>query len=75
MALKTVADGLYILPCTVNIYLLNAPEGLTLIDVGFPGNETKVLDALEALDRLPSACGTSCSSARAVAVSGTPPSA
>lgn len=51
MALKIIADGLYILSGTVNMYLLDAPEGLTLVDAGFPGDEKKVLDALKALDR------------------------
>lgn len=51
MALKVLTDGLYILPGMVNMYLLDVPEGLTLIDTGFPGNETKVLDAFKALGR------------------------
>ena len=51
MALKAVTEGLSILPGMVNMYLLDAPEGLTLIDAGFPGDEKKVLDALEVLGR------------------------
>ena len=55
MAPKALTDGLFILPGTVNMYLLDAPEGLTLIDAGFPGDEKKVLSALEALGRPASA--------------------
>ena len=51
MALKALADGLYILPGMVNMYLLDTPEGLTLIDAGFPGDEKKVLEGIKALDR------------------------
>lgn len=51
MALKALTDELSILSGTVNMYLLDAPEGLTLIDAGFPGDDRKVLDALKVLGR------------------------
>ena len=53
MSLKPVTDQLFILPGFVNMYLLDAPEGLTLIDAGLPNSEAKVLGALASLKRSP----------------------
>lgn len=55
MKFKPITNGLYMLSGMVNMYLLDAPEGLTLIDTSFPGDEKKVLEALRALDRPASA--------------------
>ena len=53
MAVDTVIDGLHRLPGFVNMYLIEAPEGLVLIDAGLPGRAETVLDALRHLGRRP----------------------
>lgn len=53
MAPRKLADDLYILPGLVNVYLLDAPGGLTLIDTGFPRDTPKILAGIEALGRRP----------------------
>jgi glyoxylase-like metal-dependent hydrolase (beta-lactamase superfamily II) len=53
MSVKPVVEGLYRLPGLVNLYLLDAPEGLVLIDTGYPGGEKTVLAALQTLGRAP----------------------
>ena len=50
---KQLTEDLYMLPGIVNMYLIDAPEGLTLIDAGFPNGALKILDALTGLDRSP----------------------
>ena len=52
--MKQLTRDLTMLPGMVNMYLIDSPEGLTLIDAGLPGSLHKVLDALRALDRQPS---------------------
>ena len=53
MAIKSIADGLFMIPGFVNMYLIDAPGQLTLVDTGFPKSEGKVLDALRGLGRSP----------------------
>jgi glyoxylase-like metal-dependent hydrolase (beta-lactamase superfamily II) len=54
MAAKRLVDGLYRIPGLANTYLLDAPEGLTLIDSGFPNGAAKILAAIRQLGRAPS---------------------
>ena len=51
MPVQTLAAGLHRLGGPVNMYLIEAPEGLTLIDAGFPGDEARVAEALAGLGR------------------------
>ena len=47
MAVTRVADGLYAIPIgPVNAFLVEAPDGCTLIDSGLPGSAQKILDAI-----------------------------
>lgn len=48
-----ITPGLVMLPGFVNMYLLAAPDGLTLIDTGLPGGERTLLDGLARLGREP----------------------
>jgi glyoxylase-like metal-dependent hydrolase (beta-lactamase superfamily II) len=50
MKLKPVVDGIYVLPLgNVNAYVLEMEHGLVLIDTGLPGNEHKIMTAIESL--------------------------
>ena len=53
MAVKALADGLFILPGIVNMYLIDCLEGLVLIDAGLPDSAGKVLDAVRELGKAP----------------------
>lgn len=53
MAAKQIADGLFMLSGFVNVYLLDVPEGLTLVDAGFPKSEGRILEAISGLGRAP----------------------
>ncbi len=53
MAFKQLVDGVHILPGLVNIYLIETPDGLALVDTGFPGSADKTLQALQASGRTP----------------------
>ena len=58
MALKQILPGLYTLAGRVNVFLLDAPDdpeaGLILIDTGFLGAASEILDAVRSLGRQPS---------------------
>ncbi len=52
--MEAAAPGLHRLRLgIVNAYLLETPEGLVLVDTGFPGSERKILAAVAALGRAP----------------------
>lgn len=54
MSAKLVADGLYVIPVgQVNTFLLDSPDGCTLIDTGYPGKADTVLQALRDLGKQP----------------------
>ena len=54
MATSLVADGVHAVPLgAVNAFPLDGPDGLTLIDAGFPGRVGLVLDAIRGLGRAP----------------------
>lgn len=53
MALKQLADDLYILPGLVNVYILKTDAGLVVLDTGFPGRASKILDAVRSLGKAP----------------------
>lgn len=53
MAMKQLADDLYILPGLVNIYVLNTEDGLAILDTGFPGRAKKILDAIRSIGKAP----------------------
>ena len=53
MAFRQLVDGVHMLPGLVNIYLIETPDGLALIDTGFPGSSDKTLEALHASGRNP----------------------
>lgn len=53
MAIKQLADDLFIIPGLVNIYLLDTGDGLMLLDSGFSGSAKKILNALRSIDRSP----------------------
>src|SRR5947209_554342 len=54
MTAKKLVDGLYRIPGLANTYLIDAPEGLVLIDTGFPNGAEKILAAMRELGRAPS---------------------
>jgi len=54
MTAKKLVDGLYRIPGLANTYLIDAPEGLVLIDTGFPNGAEKILAAIRQLGRAPS---------------------
>lgn len=55
MSAKLVADGLYVIPAgQVNTFLLDSPEGCTLIDTGYPGKADTILQAVRDLGKQPS---------------------
>jgi glyoxylase-like metal-dependent hydrolase (beta-lactamase superfamily II) len=54
MATKRVIEGVHVVPMgKANVYLIEGDDGLTLIDVGFPGKEAAVFDAIGRLGRSP----------------------
>ena len=53
MVVTELIDGLYIIPGLVNVYLLNSPGGLTLIDAGFPRDTSKILKGITSIGRNP----------------------
>lgn len=51
---KPVTDGLFAVALGgVNVHLIDAPEGLVLIDAGFPDRAEAILSAIAALGRAP----------------------
>jgi len=54
MTMKRVIDGVHLIPMgNANGYLIEAPDGLTLIDAGFPNREAAVFAAIRVLGRTP----------------------
>lgn len=54
MAIRTIVGGLHVIPVgSVNAFLLDDDQGLTLIDAGFPGKEGVILDAIRLMGRQP----------------------
>jgi glyoxylase-like metal-dependent hydrolase (beta-lactamase superfamily II) len=53
MAAEKLIEGLYIIPGLVNVYLLDTPGGLTLIDTGFARSNRKILDGIRSIGRKP----------------------
>jgi glyoxylase-like metal-dependent hydrolase (beta-lactamase superfamily II) len=51
MTARKLGDRLYRIPGLANAYLIDAPEGLTLIDTGFPNGADKLLAAVRQLGR------------------------
>jgi glyoxylase-like metal-dependent hydrolase (beta-lactamase superfamily II) len=54
MTAKKLVGGLYRIPGLANTYLIDAPEGLVLIDTGFPKGAGRILAAVRQLGRAPS---------------------
>lgn len=54
MAVKQLADDLYLVPGLVNSYLVRTSDGLMLLDTGFPGSTRKILDSVREIGRTPS---------------------
>jgi glyoxylase-like metal-dependent hydrolase (beta-lactamase superfamily II) len=53
--LRKVVDGVYRVPArAANTYLVEAPNGLVLIDSGLPGSEKGILKAISSIGRKPS---------------------
>ncbi|HYY92436.1 MAG TPA: MBL fold metallo-hydrolase, partial [Candidatus Dormibacteraeota bacterium] len=53
--MQQVADGVYRIPARhANSYLVEAEDGLVLVDTGLPGSEKKILGAIAGLGRKPS---------------------
>jgi glyoxylase-like metal-dependent hydrolase (beta-lactamase superfamily II) len=54
VGIKQVTDGVTrIASGGVNAYLIDGPEGLTLVDAGQPGRESRIEDALRQAKRPP----------------------
>lgn len=53
MALKQLTSDLYMLPGLVNVYILATDDGLAVLDTGFPGRASKILDAVRTLGKRP----------------------
>jgi glyoxylase-like metal-dependent hydrolase (beta-lactamase superfamily II) len=52
---KQIADGLHMISAgMVNTFLLTSPDGDLLVDTGYPGSSTKILQATRKLGRNPS---------------------
>ena len=53
MAIKQLAQDLYIIRGLVNVYVLETADGLAVLDTGFPNSAPKILDGVRALGRRP----------------------
>ena len=53
MAVKELVDGLHMIPGVVNTYLIEAADGLTLIDTGLPKGDKAILGAIRDIGRSP----------------------
>ena len=54
MRAKLITEGLFAIPLGgVNVHLIDAPEGLVLIDTGFPDKAEAILAAVAGLGRAP----------------------
>jgi len=55
MAATQIVPGLYVISAgPVNKFLLESPDGCTLIDTGLPGSADKILQAIGDLGKQPS---------------------
>ncbi len=54
MAIKQIAQDLYIIRGLVNVYVLETADGLAVIDTGFPNSAAKILNGVRELGRQPS---------------------
>jgi glyoxylase-like metal-dependent hydrolase (beta-lactamase superfamily II) len=54
MAVKQLANDLWVIRGLVNVYLLDTGAGLALLDTGFPGRAPKILDAVATIGKKPS---------------------
>jgi len=54
MAVKQLADDLWMIPGLVNVYILEIEGDLAILDAGFPGRAPKILDAVRAIGKTPS---------------------
>ena len=58
MSATKLAEGVHAVAAGgVNVFLIEEPSGLTLIDAGFPGRESVILDAVRSLGRAPADVG------------------
>ncbi len=53
MATTKLLDHLHLIPGLVNVYLLDSPGGLTLIDTGFARDTPRILNGIKAAGRRP----------------------
>ena len=54
MTVTSIADGLHLIPVgTVNVFLIDAPDGLVLIDTGLPNSADAILGAMQSLGKAP----------------------
>lgn len=54
MKVQQVVAGVYLLPLgTVNAYIIQAEDGLILIDTGTPGSASKILEGIQAIGHNP----------------------
>ena len=53
MAVKQLADDLWLFPGLVNVYILQTGDGLAVLDTGFPGRANKILAAVGEIGRTP----------------------
>lgn len=53
MAIERLADGLHVIRGMVNIYVLETDDGLMVLDSGFPGKVSRILDGVRDLGRQP----------------------
>lgn len=54
MAVKQLADDLWMIPGVVNVYILEIQGNLAILDAGFPGRAPKILAAVRAIGKTPS---------------------
>lgn len=53
MAVKRLAEDLYLLRGLVNVYILQTQDGLAVLDTGFPGSAGKILAGVRELGKTP----------------------
>ncbi len=53
MAVKQLAEDIWLIPGLVNVYILQTEDGLAVLDTGFPGRTPKILDAVKAIGKTP----------------------
>ena len=53
MSIERLAEGLHIIRGLVHVYVLETDDGLMVLDSGFPGKVSKILDGIRALGKQP----------------------